>query len=374
MVFSVTMLFVMLLTPIASMAWTDTYNFVKSGDVVLYGNGTVTNSSGISVTKISGYDNVAVTGGLGQIDNGMWYCRTNGLYARHGSNETLSILNLQQGQRVTITYNGSMNNQNKPYITFITSGQVEGKNANENVESGATYLSCGGSLDLSVPRYHYISEIKVEDAQWPNYVSFDTSNALGKMKWDATQKKMVEADDGLPYYRVRLSKRDFTEPTVSVEFWGHVGSWTIENYGSDAPANYNPQTGAGNKKVAVNLYTDDDKDENGHARCDVMFINEGWCKVTAYCNGFNASYLVECWDNEANYELQNDGSKYIFVQNDSLAQLGLTGDQGGVLANRVITAIPGIEVKIGIPEMDEGNEPGTDNGNADKQSRSDKSR
>ena len=362
MVFSVTMLFVMLLMPMASMAWTGTYNFVKSGDVALYGNGTVTNSSGDVVTKISGYDNVAVTGGLGAIDNNMWYCRTAGLFQRHNGGRILSILNLQQGQRVTITYNGSNNNQNpkQDKILFKTTGQANGMNANDEVTSGSTYLSCGGSLDLSVPRNHYISEIKVEDALYPNYVSFDTGNALGKMKWDATQKKMVEAEDGLPYYRVRLSKRDFTEPTVSVEYWGQVGSWTIENYGPDAPANYNPKTGAGNKQVAVRL------EDSNMTNCDVMFLNEGWCKVTAYCNGFNASYLVECWDNEANYELQNDGSKYIFVQNDSLAQLGLTGEQGGVLGNRVITAVPGIEVKIGIPEFDEGDGPGTDNSNADK--------
>ena len=369
MVFSVTMLFVMLLMPMASMAWTGTITF-GSGTYSLTGGTNFTNSSGQTVTTINGYENLAVWGDLGGTSS-CWYVLNGSLFNGRGAGRTLSILNLQPGQVVTITYDASRNDQNNYYITFRTSGQGYNKNAGDEVYSNQSFTMAGnGTLDLDVPRYHQISSIKVEAAPYPNYVHIDATDAVGYKKWDASQKKMVDTNssdpDGLPYFRTRLSTRGFPEPGFSVEYWGKVQQWTIENYGPDAPANYNPKTGAGNKKVAVNLYTKDDKDDNDNARCDVMFLNEGWCKVTAYCNGFNASYLVECWDNEANYELQNDGSKYIFVQNDSLAQLGLTGEQGGVLANRVITAVPGIEVKIGIPEFDEGDSPGTDNSNADK--------
>lgn len=360
--FSIATLVVMLLVPTASMAVNPfTYNFKKSGDVILYGNGTVTNSSGQTVTIISGYDNIAVTGGLGQIDNEMWYCRTGGLYQRHGTDKTLSILNLTQSQKVTITYDGSGNNQNKHYITFRTSNQVQGKNANDNLESGVTYRSCGGSLDLTVPRYIYITEIKVENFNYDNSINFNLNGSSGRVKWDPVQKKMVEANDGLPYFRMRLSSRWFNEPSYTINGGGQMsngGYWTVENYGPSAPMNYDPKTGKGNKEVAIRA------EDSNMSNCDLMFKNPGWCKVTAYCNGYNSSYLVECYDNDALYDIQDNGTKYIFVQNDSLAQLGLSGEQGGILQNRVITAIPGIEVKVGIPEMDEGDAPGADNDNS----------
>ena len=368
MVFSVTMLFVMLLMPMASMAATYTF-WCNNATTPLGTNGTFTNSSGDVMTAISGYDNrFGVTGNVGDTKNCWMLYKDNTLYNGNTGGKIFSIRNLQQGQKVKINWTQGSGTSNgnawTSNLTFRTSGQADGKNAGDVVPNGQEFFVCGGTLDIDFGRYAKVSSIEINNSQWVNTVTFNTNSALGYKKWDASQKKMVDTNssdpDGLPYYRVRLSARSFTEPTYTVANSGQISSWTIENYGPSAPANYDPKTGSGNKKVAVRLA------DNNMANCDVMFINEGWCKVTASCNGYTASYLVECWDNEANYELQNDGSKYIFVQNDSLAQLGLTGEQGGVLGNRVITAVPGIEVKIGIPEMDEGDSPGTDNSNADK--------
>ena len=370
MVFSVTMLFVMLLTPMASMAQTYTFIAQHNAHTDLGTNGTFTNSSGDVVTIITGYgpygatnyDNrLGVTGNVGSdYSNNKWLLhKSNCIYNMTNNPQVLSIRNLTQGQKVTITW-GRQSGSND--ITFRTTGQADGRNAGAVVPSGESFFVCGGTLDLNVGRYCSISEIKVENAQWVNTVTFNTNGAYYK-KWDASEKKMVDTNasdpDGLPYYRVRLSARSFTEPTYTVANSGQISSWTIENYGPDSPLNYNSKTGKGNKKVAVRL------EDSNIQNCDVMFINTGWCKVTAYCNGYNDSYLVECWDNAADYDIQDNGSKYIFVQNDSLANLGLVNEQGGIVQNRVITAIPGIEMKIGIPEMDEGDAPGNNNSNSD---------
>ena len=349
MVFSVMALAMMLLMPMASMA--ATYSFIASGDQALQANGTLTNSSGREVTKISGYDDhFAVWGGVGATGNGYWYLKTGGLYSQNGGNRHFSILNLQAGDQVKITYSGT--------ISFLNSGKVEGKNAGDAVPNNETFyvMDDDGTLDLDVVRYTYISEIVIE-AGTGSVTLTNNSGLAGYARWNPTTKKMetenVSASDGIPYYRVRLSSRWFDEPTVTVDPSWATLTWTVVNYGPSAGASYNPKTGEGKKTVAILDGT------------DLMFINPGWCKVIASYQGKSATYLVECWDNDANYKVveQGNGLKYTFAANDTITDVN---QQGGILQNRIITAVPGMEVKIGIPEFDEGTEPGADNDNSDE--------
>lgn len=361
MVFSIMVLAMMLLMPRTSMArdWTfgaysDNFKFQDGGTVSTSANGDLMLLKDDPINQLD--DRFAVKGNINE-----WYIHNSGLYAAYGNQwRAFSILNVNPGDKVTITYDNSRcasDNGVKRSIQFIASGQVEGKNANDIVPNGTVfYVMDNGSLDLSVPRYMVINTITIE-AGTGSVTLTNNSGLAGYAKWNPNTKKMetenVSASEGIPYYRVRLSSRWFDEPTVTVDPSDATLTWTVVNYGPSAGESYNPKTGEGKKTVAVLDGT------------DLMFINPGWCKVIASCQGKSATYLVECWDNDANYKVveQGNGLKYTFAANDTITDVN---QQGGILQNRIITAVPGMEVKIGIPEFDEGTEPGADNGNSDE--------
>ena len=155
--------------------------------------------------------------------------------------------------------------------------------------------------------------------------------------------------DGMPYYRYRLSSRWFAEPLIQARGWTaldeSVGTkgFTVEPYSSDNCKNPT------NKEVARATTTN----VNGNQVFDLMFKNEGWCKVTAHgTNGQTASYLVQCWDNEAYYTLDYVDGQGMTYKFDKDPDINDVWQQGGVLHNRVVTAVPGLEVKFGIPVHD----------------------
>lgn len=291
---------------------TGTFDFSKYSDNYTFTPGsTVTNSSNDNVTvMVDSYGQLegrfATTGSL--TDNNKLYVHNGGLYFFFSGSKTFSILNLFPSDRVTITYrNQSESNR----MTFKTTGQANSQSAGATVESGITYtISSTGSLDFNVPRYIVIE--KIEIYQSGNKLAFGTSGKAGDK-------------DGLPYYRFRLSDRYFDEPTLNIRPANSSVTYTVEDYGTFP------------KEVAV---MNQQPGKNG----DVLFKNLGWCKVTATANGITDSYLVEVWDNVADYVTEEDGTKFRFTE-------------AGELTSRVIRAVGGLETWFGIPGKDENGTP-----------------
>lgn len=266
-----------------------------------------------------------------------WQVRQNAFEYTTGLTNTgsgaryLCILKLYAGDQVTITYEkashltGESQSSNNLPATFVTSGQASGKNAGDEVVSGITYtMAQDGTLDLSFPRQGVLKTVVIKHNS--RHLSFT----------DASGNSVAGYQNNLPYYRYRLSSREFAEPTPSVFPTYSGGSlnyqYKIVNYG----------TSVGQKEVAV--------DPNYGTNGDIMFKNLGWCQVTVIAKDGNtevarASYLVEVWDNEAYYEIEN-GNKYIFKKDPAISD---DNQQGGVLKTRTVTAIPGVVAKFGIP-------------------------
>lgn len=240
------------------------------------------------------------------------------LYQSTGDRK-FSILKLFQGVNVTIYYDKF---SGEGGIRFINKNQVtNGPSEGDAFSTGTSYtMAQNGTLDLIVPRYTQIYQVIIDYGNTEHLV-FDGNEPNGY-------------NNGIPYYRYRLSSRRFIEPEPSVfpEVNGVTFQYKIENYG----------TSVGQKEVAV--------DPNYGTNGDIMFKNLGWCKVTVIAkNGNNetiadGTYLVEVWDNEAYYEIEN-GNKYIFKKKTGLAD----DQQGGVLKTRTVMAIPGVVAKFGIP-------------------------
>ena len=196
--FSIATLVVMLLVPMTGMA--QTYNFwANNTTTALSSNGSFTNSSGENMTLLNGWDGrFGVSGSVGGKQNCWMLYLDNTLYNGCGGARYLSIRNLNQGQKVTISWtqgSGTSNGQAwTSDITFVTTGQADGKKAGDIVPHGEGFWVLGnGTLDLNVGRYVKISQIKIENSQWTNTVTINTNGSSGTMKWDPDQKKMVEA-------------------------------------------------------------------------------------------------------------------------------------------------------------------------------------
>ena len=246
---------------------------------------------------------------------------SNGMKNNKNGVRYLSIKNIFAGDKLTVIFEGSNG------ITWI-----DGQNA---LTSNYEYTISGdqGYVDLEVKAYTVIKQIKI---------TYQTSRII----WGGSP---AGTKDGMPYYNYRLStpSRDFQEPPFTIV---PSGPWftsaTVENYGTQIEG----------KTVAI---WDADN-------LDVMCINEGWAKVTVnFSNGQSSSYLVNVWDNEAYSEVTeikdaNDdviGNRFQFVKDPGIAN---DNDQGGVLKHRVVTAVEGLEVRFGIPRLDN-----NDDSNAD---------
>lgn len=239
-----------------------------------------------------------------------------GLYCFFGSAEYLSIMGLAIGNKIKISW---ANLQNESQVISVrTSGIVKDLknnttlNANSTLESGREYeILQSGSLDLQVGRYTSITQVVIDDGGTTNHISFNTSGKYGTNNYGGVD---------YPYYRVQLSSRDFTEPTIST----YPSTVTIDqitfsvDYTNIGVLNANPAY-----------------------KGDVLFKNTGWCKVTAeFTLGgttYSDSYVVEVWENDrTNFVIEESNTKY-----------RLTG--AGILtpAQRIVTDVTGITMTFG---------------------------
>ena len=321
--------FIFILTLLGSgSAWADetveTYDFQAYSSHGDTQTNAVTNYGGASGIKYNSYDlnylssfywqgkDVAVLDLNGRIAAmGEWNIRrgtsSGGLYSPDSGDRPLSILNLCNGDKVSIYTSGT--------ITFRSSNAKtsSGTTVSGTITSGEKYImTADGHLDLLVTKQNYIDKIVITHTNGTPSISFDTSGKTG----DDTYNNVT-----LPYYSTQLSKRDFTEPTLTVFPSTASVTYSVENY----------RESVNDKAVAI---MNDNPTDFG----DVMFKNIGWCKVTATATiggtAYSASYLVWVWDNLAEYTIEDSGKKY-----------KLTG--AGVLANRYVTAVTGMEMGFG---------------------------
>lgn len=303
-----------------------TFNFAAYPNKTSFTNGSpVTSSSGQSLIIINDQaynqlnDYFAIQGTTEATNTAKWWIYNGGLCNGIAGTRTLSILKVFAGDYVTISYkNGSYTSNGVTYssnIQFRAAGQADGQAAGTVVASGSQYtVSADGTLDLNVGRNAVVTKIEIK---------YNNPHVI----WGGAQ---AGTKDGMPYYRYRLStpSRDFEEPTPTIIPSGAtVTSYSVENYGTQPEG----------KQVAV---------MDGS---NVMFKNEGWAKVTAtFSNGQTFSYLVQCWDNEAYFVIEENGTKYRLAKNPDIPD----EEQGGVLKNRVVTAIPGVVAYFGVPRTD----------------------
>lgn len=302
--------------------------FTDTGYSITYGFETKKiNGFGLNQITSSGFENMFAT-------QGAFTIHSSKLYNGNSGSRYLTISNLYQNVKITITYENGKDNS---AIVFVAGNQVYGVSANQVLTNNQEYtMSSDGELDLGIGREVHIQRIVINYGT-TRHISFDGATSSGFV-------------NNMPYYRYRLSttSRNFLEPTPTV-FPSYSGTLTylykIENY----------DTSVGQKEVAV--------DPNYSTISDIMFKNLGWCKVTVIAKDGDTevargSYLVEVWDNEAYYVIDNNANgipyKYSFAKDPKIND---DSQQGGVLKDRTVKAIPGIEVKFSVAEN--GNEPNT---------------
>lgn len=289
----------------------------------LQAGATVRNTSGDNVTVISipsltFNKRIAVTGPLvyqisGTNQFGWFFHNNDGLYCN--SNQTLSVLGLFAGDKVKVTYDYHSSGNGS---TTIKSSNIQNVNSGAALTSEQEYtMSANGSFDLNIGRYTRIKSIDITPANTNNRIAFDYSG---------TNQTATYNGQTLPFYRCRLSSRDFVEPCLSV-------------YPSTANVTYSIETieEPDSKRPAIL--------KNGSEH-DIMMLNQGICKVTASSNGNSASYFLEIYDDIASHSVTDivGGKKYT-----------LTGP--GRILNRTITDVPGIEMTFSVTEG--GAEPNT---------------
>lgn len=324
MLFSIVAVAMMILAP-SSMKAGDHNGNTVSYSVNGHGNGNpwlsdaLINSSGDEVRVIG--DNyyerqIAITGSF---NGGDWAYRSDRPDIRPSAHtQTLSIMNLFQGDKVILHYWGDG-----------ASATMKSNNTNVSVGSnvsgnGSTQvtMNSNGSMDFSINTKTFITKIQVIYNNTSNRIAFSTAG---------------QQSGG--YYLCRLSARTFNEPTLSVYPSNANVTYTVETYDKMNGTKLNDVY----HEVAM-------MNNQQYKKGDLLFKNLGWCKVTATANGQSASYWVECWDNEAHGELQSDGITYKVVKiKDENGNLLPDDQQGGVLKERTVTAVPGITMKFGIP-------------------------
>ena len=287
--------------------------------------GNVVNSLGETMKILKTNDGYTGTrfaaGELTGSNNTRWFVKNESsasyLYSFWSGYRRLSIMGLSADQKVTITFSGQ-NSIN------IRSNNVLGKTgvkdlSNNNTPTGDAItsgeeltMSGDGSLDLWVGRYIAIQKVVIDDGG----VYFNTSGSEGVASYNGNT---------LPLFRCRLSSRNFTEPTLTIP-GGATATYAISTI--ESPSGYTPAI-LGNAAVH-----------------DVMMNNLGISKVTATVNAggtsHTASYFLEIYDDVATTAITDitNGKKFT-----------ITG--AGVLHNRTISSVPGVEVGFSVAESGE---------------------
>ena len=266
-----------------------------------------------------------------------WSIATDGtgrhLYQGGNGNRYLSISNLFQNVTIKIDYNLAVDGtktEEERSIKVVDDSYISGSLTNHVLISGRTYtLAKNGPLDLDVPRWVKIRKITINYTNHP--LIFKRAN-----------ERIVYYKDNKPYFRCQLSSRNFVEPDLMDSESSHsfvaseLAIATIETYNGYAPAVFKTYEGENN--------THPIKIEDG--KYDVMMNNEGVSEITVTYSGKSDSYRLEIWDYDASTSVTDitNGKKF-----------QITGP--GVLHNRTITSVPGIEVNFST--TNDGTEPNT---------------
>lgn len=305
------------------------YDFTKYDDNFSFTPGaTVTNSlgetmtilrdatSGVTGTRFAVTDNIT--------EGNRWYVHNGGLYSYFSGYRRLSIMGLSAGQKVTITFycvsdeNTTINIRSKNVLgkTGVKDLSINTPTGDAITSNEVLTMSADGSLDLWVGRSIAIQKVVIDDGG----IYFNTSGSAGVASYNGNT---------LPLFRCQLSSRNFSEPTLTLPE-GKTATYSITDV--ESPSGYSP---------AILR-----KDNNNVPLHDIMMNNLGVSMITATYNDgskdWTASYYLEIWDDVASTSITDitNGKKFT-----------ITG--AGVLHNRTIASVPGVEVGFSVAENGE---------------------
>ena len=253
------------------------------------------------------------------------------LYQGGSGDRYLSISNLFANVTIKINYTPATDGS-KPIeqrsIRALDDSYISNSLTNHVLESNTAYiLTKTGPLDLVVPRYVKIQSIIIDYTSHPLLFKRNDAN-------------IAYYKDNIPYYRCQLSSRNFTEPKL---FDTQISpTYSISTI--DTPNGYDPavfrvdKTEANPPQITATYY-------------DIMMNNLGVSQITATHNSITDSYRLEIWDNIASHSVTE------IVSGDKVVGHRFQFTGPGVVHNRTITDVPGIEVKFSVTSN--GTEPNT---------------
>ncbi len=220
-----------------------------------------------------------------------WFLRNGGLYAYWSGNKDFYILDLHNGDKVTMIFNNSTSGAGQTYIKSNNTNVTAGT----QMDSGTAYtITADGPLQLSVGRYTYIETISIQREGSPA-LSFSPSSTT-----------------------YELTSLNFTEPTLITQPSG-VGV----TYSSSDPTIAKPA-----------------------ADGDIMFIKPGTVNIiaTAVIGGqsYSAQYSVVVKAGDALFTM-SDESTGVFADINPYSG----SENAGVLATPVITTVPLMKMTFG---------------------------
>ena len=292
------------------------YDFTTySNNYTFTGGATVKNSFDETMTIIndgSTSTRLAVANSLSE--NNKWYIHHEGLFCYFSGNRNLSIIGLKKGNIVTITW--KKNNTGYDGITSRQENETLSTTEANGIYTTTCTMDKTESLDLSVGRENVITKVVINDGG----IYFNTSGSAGVASYNGNT---------LPLFRCQLSSRNFSEPTLTLPE-GKTATYSITDV--ESPSGYSP---------AILR-----KDNNNVPLHDIMMNNLGVSMITATYNDgskdWTASYYLEIWDDVASTSITDitNGKKFT-----------ITG--AGVLHNRTISSVPGVEVGFSVAESGE---------------------
>jgi hypothetical protein len=232
-----------------------------------------------------------------------WYLRNAGLYAYWNGNRDFYVLNLFNGDKVTIDYevydldsthpcgSSSLSSTN----ATLTSG-VWQTNSSGSVEYTMTE---SGALKLSIGKYTYIKKVTIQHESDPSFTWSDANLAT----------KFVTINNG-KHLSYKITDMNFTEP-LAVK----------------VPASATHTVNSLDKNVAI---------MNPEILGDVLFVNTGSVNIqgTMQTNGgiFRKTYTVDVWADLAEYTDANN-------------RYEVTGI--GKLQEKEVTSVRGLKMNFG---------------------------
>ncbi len=295
------------LTVVSATTDITTYTFTGSGsDATLISSGSRNiDNTNVTVLDFTGQqygsatfnhpsDRFGVTASI--TDNNKWFLRDGGLYAYFAENKDFYVLDLYNGDKVTIDY-GAWDVGNSACGTSSLSSTnaelTDGAWVTKNSGNVEYTMKANGTLKLSIGRYTYIKKITIEHETTPSLSFSKTSDTY------------------------ELITLNYEEPILTV-----IPEGAKVNFSSS------------NEKVA----------KIGNADTgDLMIINTGVTTITATIPGTTAtaSYSLTVSADDAIWDIRNGNECYFPDKN-------LNGnDNTGKLMNRLVTSVPYIKMQFG---------------------------